>query len=410
MLFTLLTDPAGGEAPSLWQIAIQSVHTGERTIIAENGSDARYVPSGHILYVADGVLTAVPFDTGTMRPAGPPVPVVRGIQAANFVNATMHYGVADNGTLVYVPGQPLPARMALDLVITDRAGGLEHLYLPPAAYETPRVSPDKRHVAVSTDDGREATVWVKELSGTSVMRRLTIGGRSRLPVWSPDSRRIAFQSDRGGDLGIYVQAADGSDTPQRLTAAAAGAAHIPESWSAGHLLFTEMRNEEAALFVLSLTDNRVAPFGEVTSATPTTATFAPDGRWIAYNTAPSRGALHTVYVQPFPASGAKYAVSHNDGGHHPVWSDDGRELVYIPRPFQLFATKIAMSPFSIGSPTQIPPAGLMGPGIIPRQYDFIDERRFIGRQVAVDDAARAGAPPRIQLVTHWFGQLEPRRE
>jgi len=56
------------------------------------------------------MLSAVPFDSGSMRPTGSPVPVVQGIQAANFVNATMHYAVADNGTLVFVPGQPLPAR------------------------------------------------------------------------------------------------------------------------------------------------------------------------------------------------------------------------------------------------------------------------------------------------------------
>src|SRR5687768_18027177 len=39
------------------------------------------------------------------------------------------------------------------------------------------------------------------LAGASSARRLTLGGRNRVPVWSADGERVAFQSDRDGDLG-----------------------------------------------------------------------------------------------------------------------------------------------------------------------------------------------------------------
>jgi hypothetical protein len=35
-----------------------------------------------------------------------------------------------------------------------------------------------------------------------------------------------------------------------------------------------------------------------------------------------------VYVQPFPPTGGKYLVS-RDGGTHPVWRRDGKELFFL---------------------------------------------------------------------------------
>jgi hypothetical protein len=52
----------------------------------------------------------------------------------------------------------------------------------------------------------------------------------------------------------------------------------------------------------------------------------------------------------------------------------------------------------------------MGPGTIPRNHDISnDGMRFIGRDIAVDDETRAGAPARIHLVTNWFEALRRAR-
>ena len=95
----------------------------------------------------------------------------------------------------------------------------------------PQISPDGKQVAFGSEDDREAIVWVYALAGTSSMRRLTLGGKNRHPVWSPDGQRIAFQSDREGDLAIFWQRADGSGPAERLTKPEESTAHIPESWS-----------------------------------------------------------------------------------------------------------------------------------------------------------------------------------
>ena len=119
----------------------------------------------------------------------------------------------------------------------------------------------------------------------------------------------------------------------RLTKPADGEVHAPESWSPDgrHLLFGSTKDLKTTLMVLTTADGRVEPFGGVTSMNPTTAAFSPDGRWVAYaaNTASSES---FVYVQPFPATGEIYQVSkEGENGHHPMWTRDGKELLYVPQ-------------------------------------------------------------------------------
>ena len=46
-------------------IAVQSLATGERKILIKGGADARYVPTGHLVYMRVGTLMAVPFNLET---------------------------------------------------------------------------------------------------------------------------------------------------------------------------------------------------------------------------------------------------------------------------------------------------------------------------------------------------------
>jgi len=418
VLMTLLSLSPGRPGSATGQVVVQALQTGSRTTVIESGSDARYVPSGHIVYAAGGALYAMEFDVETRRGIGEPWAVVEGVRATNVINATTNYAVSDTGTLVYVPGQPVPPALALDLVHNDRKGGVRFLHLPAAPYETPRVSPDGRLVAVGTDDGKEGNIWIHDLSQRSSARKLTVGaGRHRFPLWSPDGRRIAFQSTRDGDAALFLQAADGSDAPLRLTTAEAGAVHTPESWSpsGSDLLFTIAKDGTNRLMRLSLPGGRVEPFGDITSSSPTAAAFSPDGKWVAYNLrvqTTSFGSVHATFVQPFPATGAIYPISSNDDGHHPVWSRDGRELFYVPGPGQMaVVTVTAGSSFTFSPPALLPPAGLMGPGTFNRNFDILhDGSGFIGRQVAEDEESRLGAPPRIHVVTNWFEDLNRQRQ
>ena len=56
------------------------------------------------------------------------------------------------------------------------------------------------------------------------------------------------------------------------------------------------------------------------------ARLSHDGAWIAY--ASEESYRTEVYVQPYPGPGGRTRVS-LEGGSHPVWSADGRELFFL---------------------------------------------------------------------------------
>ena len=88
------------------QIVAQSVTTGERTVLI-TGRDGRYVPTGHLVYLLNNVLFAVPLDVGARQVTGGPVPLVEGVRAAaggGPGGGAAQFSVSDTGSLVYVPG------------------------------------------------------------------------------------------------------------------------------------------------------------------------------------------------------------------------------------------------------------------------------------------------------------------
>ena len=64
-------------------IAVLSPETGEIKIVQHGGYFGRYQPSpfgsGHLLYVHQGTLFAVPFDVGRLETSGTPVPFVEDV-------------------------------------------------------------------------------------------------------------------------------------------------------------------------------------------------------------------------------------------------------------------------------------------------------------------------------------------
>ena len=329
LLFTLAT-AATADGWDKAQIVVQSLKSSERKTLVSGGSDGRYLPTGHLVYALGGVLFAVPFDLPRLAVTGGPVPIVEGVKRSSGTTGTAHFSVSSTGSLVFVPGPASTSSAQSDLALVDRNGAVQPLKLPPGAYEYPRLSPDGKRIAFGSDDGKDAIVWIYDVAGASSARRLTLGGRNRVPVWSADGERVAFQSDREGDLGLFWQRADGTTAAERLTKPDKDTAHVPESWSPDGktLLFSVAKGSSYAVAALSLTDKKVTPVGGIQSPFPPSATFSPDGRWVAYSATAPGPPAGSLFVQPFPTTGATYPIS-KGGGFHPTWSPDGKELFYF---------------------------------------------------------------------------------
>jgi eukaryotic-like serine/threonine-protein kinase len=393
------------------EIVVHSMKSATDKTVIKIGANARYVESGHLVYALGGVLFAAPFDLKQIEVTGEPVPVVNGVRRGAGLGGgggTAQFSVSRTGTLVYVPGPASLAQATQDLALFDRSGRIEPLKFSLGVYEAPRVSPNGKQIAVSSVDAKEATIWIYELSGTTSPRRLTFGGRNRFPIWSGDSQRVAYQSDSEGDRAIFIQRADGNGPAERLTKPEQGATHVPDSWSPdGHyLLFSEMKGTEISSWLVSVEDKKVSPFGEIRSLLPINAVFSPDGKWVAYQS--GRGGDNGVYVQPFPATGAKYQVSKGSAAHHPAWSRDGKEIIYIPAQSNAVVVSVSRQVgFSVSKTTlELPAKGIEGgPGSV-RTYDVMPDGRLVG--VINTGLAATGAPdsPLIRVVLNWFEELK----
>jgi serine/threonine-protein kinase len=406
ILFAVTKGP-GNDRWDNAQIVVQTPGASDRKVVIERGSDPRYLPTGHIVYSVSGTLLAVPFDASRLEPKGGPVPVVEGVRrAAAGVAGSATFSVSGTGSLIYVPGPPFGATASLALTLSDRTGAVETLRIPLGSYDAPRASPDGRQIAVGTTAGQEAIVWVYDLAGTTTLRRLTYGGNNRYPVWARDSARVTFQSDREGDPGLFWQRADGSGGAERLTKPEPGVRHLPESWSPieDTLLFSSGKGPEFTLWTFSLTTRTATPFGGVHSTNQISASFSPDGRWVAY------AGTGNVFVQPYPATGAVYQVfGRGDAGRHaPIWSHDGKEILYNPGPGAFEAVPFFTRPnVNFGAPVDVPRPFETGPPLLRRQYDMTRTGKILG--VAVPGQGRATTQSsQINVVLNWFEELKQR--
>jgi serine/threonine-protein kinase len=407
VLFSLVA----GSASDRWdrgQVVVQSIPSGDRKVLIESGSDGRYLPTGHIVYAYSGTLRAVPFDLRRLEVRGGPVPVIEGISRAGGATGVglAQFSFSGNGSIVYRPGPVSTSASNLDLGWVDRTGAVDALKLQPGSYSHVRIAPNGKQVAFMADDGKESVIWVYDLSGATSMSRLTFGGKNRFPVWSPDSKSIVFQSDREGDLALFQQRADGSGTAERVTKPDADSEHIPNSWSPDGktLLFTIRKASVGSLWMLSLRDKKSAPYGNVQNPDPIDAVFSPDGRWVAYTS--WEASQRYIFVQPFPATGARHQVP-TIADHGPLWSRDGKELLYIIGPGRMGSVPVTFQPgVAFGNAVEVFRGANNAP-IYARSYDIAADGQRIIRQITAGNV-QTSESPQLQVVLHWFEEVKRR--
>ena len=329
VLFTV----ASGTGANRWnegQIVVQSLESAKRTVLIEGGADARYLPTGHLVYAVGNVLYAIAFDADSLTVSGGPVPMVEGVSRSGSSTGAANFSVSDQGGLVYVSGAFLSNDRTLALV--GRDGVVEPLDVPPAQYLTPRVSPDGAKLVVQTAEDESNVLWVYDLSGDTQIQQLTFEGDNQRPVWTPDSQRITFSSDRDGTMSLYSMRADGNGVPERLTTAEAGTFHWAGGWSPDGqtLLFNVQRDltTDWGIWTLSGSGRETQSLNDTPDTIYLGAELSPNGEWLAYGAGPGSLAAD-IYVEPFPPTGSRRRISQS-GGYWPLWSPDGDRLFYRP--------------------------------------------------------------------------------
>ena len=414
VLFTVAST-RGDDSWDQAQIVTQAVSSTQRNVILHGGSQGHYVPTGHLIYMVGETLLAMPVDRRTLQARGGAVPMIE--RVGRFSATTMlpsgSFAVSASGSLAYVSASTTSFTPQRVLSLARGDGTQQPLDLPPQLYRHPRVSRDGRQLAVETDDGKDAIIWIYDLRRGGPPRRLTFGGRNRYPVWTPDGRRVTFQSDRDSDYGVFWQLADGTRPAERLSSPGAGLRHIPEAWSPDGqtLTIAVMPPFDYRLFALSLGNgNLVKPLlGDIPAQH---SSFSPDGKWLAYASI-EIGNRREIFVQPFPPTGAKYQVS-TEGGTTPLWSPAPSQLYYWATLSQhLVAVDVQTEPtFSVDKKVvlaidAIPVAAPFG----ETNYDLTpDGKQFVVVTRAVSPSGDADRSPaqQMEFVLNWFTELQQR--
>jgi hypothetical protein len=364
------------------------------------GTAPRITAAGDLIYAQNGTLMAVPFNSKRLELAGTPAPVLEGVMES--MHGAAQYSLSSGGTLAYVSGGMQGS--ATSLVWVGRAGKEQPLAAPPHGYAYPRLSPNRRRIAVSISEAT-TDVWLYDLTRDALSRATSGGTNNTVALWSPDGKRLAFGSNRtGAAINIFWQPTDGSGSAERLTTSQF--LNTPMSWSPDGqtIAFAEATPETGNdIWTLGLNDRKVRPFLK-TPSNESTPQFSPDGHWIAYVSDES-GRIE-VYVQPYPGPGGKWQVS-TEGGAEPMWNPAGGELFYRSGN-RMIAVPVALAPeFSAGKPvTLFEGPWLLSPANVVNYDVSHDGQRFLMlRSADEDQGARE-----IVVVQNWLEELKKRKK
>lgn len=304
-----------GPNPDKYKIGAFSLRSGAPRILVESGMNPRYLPTGHLVYSRSSTLIAAPFDVREGKITGPEVTLVENVRSEEW--GSIQYALANDGTLVYVPGGP---SWVGKLVWVDRSGTASPLAAPARSYKNLSISPDGKSIAVEVSEASQ-DIYLYDVA-RSAFTRFTNKGDNGHPRWSQDGSAVIFSRYKENGIDIVSKSVDSGSEQVLLTREAGDMQAL--SPDGKNLLFLQTEPETGLDLWLKTGDQPPkpwlnSPFREMQPD------FSRDGKWVAYVS--DESGQYEIYVRPFFGEGRKVQIS-TAGGEEPIWSLDGRELFY----------------------------------------------------------------------------------
>jgi eukaryotic-like serine/threonine-protein kinase len=239
---------------------------------------------------------------------------------------------------------------------------------------------------------------VKDLARGTWVRVSREGSSALLPVWSPDSTRLTYVAEVFRSPRVTIAAADG--TRELATVPCPTFICEPTDWSRdGRWILVNALDE-----TMRSSDVWMLPAGPATDLGPLLtgpfverdARLSPDGHFIAYV---SDEVGHPEISIRTMGAGPQREVVSVGGGSQPVWTRDGRELLFVDREGMLRAVPIRRATSGrpvVGNLTRVavPPLGVMH---YSTQYDISAD----GRRIYFLDRQPRDPPRDISVIVGW---------
>jgi len=309
-------------------VAMLDLQTGIMKIIIPRASFPQYAETGHILFIRNQALWAVPFDLNALEIRGEARSVLQGVQDKTSASS-WPYSVSDEGSLVYVPVVPtsIPKRA---LYWVDHDGREESLALGHHPFARPRVSPDGTRLVFAIENDENPDIWIHERARAESLVRLTFDpADDGNPHWTADSSAIVFASSRNGAYNIFKKRADGVGSAEPVYETSTFQAPAAVSPDGATVIYhTQTPGMDWDLGALSLEGDPNDRIIVQTTAGEGNPSFAPDGKWIVYSIGVAGRNAGELWVRPYPnLDDGRWQLS-TELGNEPVWSKDGKEIYY----------------------------------------------------------------------------------
>jgi serine/threonine-protein kinase len=392
------------------EIVALNLKTGQSKPVLREGYNARYVPTGHLLYVRQGSIFGIRFNPSRLETSGPPVRLVDEL-ASDVAFGGADFSVSRTGTLLYHAGKS--TGQGLPVVWMDSSGKTSPIVSRPDIYFESRVSPDGRFLAIVVANGVGPDIEIWDLERQTMSRLTSNQHNNFYPVWMPDSRHLVFESHWNGRHTLLYTRVDGSSAPHQLLEGSQFIIPYSVSPDGRRIAYYEVSPGEGAdlwTLPLELSDpdrpNPGAPETFLrTSANESEPLFSPDGHWIAYSSDESRPAQ--IYVRPFPPGPGRWQIS-RDGGSWPRFSHDGKQLFYLGNDGHLMAVDYQASggAFLAGTPRVWAPIALNATGTFA-PYDVAPDGKRIVCVPRFAESAESGSV-HVELLLNFFDELRLR--
>ena len=386
----------GNRSSANFRAEVVEVASGNRIVLKEGCTYARYVASGHLLYGIDGAHYAQEFDLGKMEVKGEPKLVLNGLRENRL--GALQYAVSDEGTLVYV-SQRRQGGSSRKFLWLDQQGNIEEASTQKGNFRNPALSPDNKTVALQVD----GNIQLLELAINRLTPFTLEGTTNSNPIWTPDGQSIVFRSDRGSKFGIWRKRANFTDKAQLLFPEVDYLV-TPRAFSKdGRILFGDalMRETSFDAWEHTLGQTNAAPkFILETGVNESWTMLSPDGDWLVY-----RSALQ-LYVKRYDDKGTPRPLT-TEGGQFPRWSKKGDRILYDhERAIWSIAMVVEGGAMNPGTPEHIvnlpPSAGRSRWDIDSTEERFLVMRRDVDEEV---QAQRLPGLTTVNIVFNWFTEL-----
>jgi serine/threonine-protein kinase len=378
-------------------IEVLSIRSRERRVLFTGGVFGLYVPTGHLLYAVGEAIRAVPFDLKRMAVTGTARPVVDSV-AMNLTDGAAAFDVSENGTLAYLPVGSYITET--DLVLVDRSGRASRAVPVSDRYTHPRLSPDGSRIAVDIRSANSAgDVWTFQVGRSGGTRVTAEGGRDFGAEWTADGRELIYSSERPF-FDLYRRAADASRPPEPLMTGGYDRYTGSASQDGRLLAFTLSTPGGTQLWTVRLQGRPEATRYLANGFNLAHPAISPDGRWMAYDS--DEAGTVEVYVQSFPNPNLKRWKVSPGRGSEPLWTRDGRELVYRNGD-SVMAVSMNLANGRSGQPIAL----FAGPypdnpgWTRPRSYDVSRD----GEWFLLTKRPASRTRPQVVVVLNWFDEL-----